>query len=400
MQITFIDRPCGSGKTQNTINSLDPETRYVVITPYLSEVERWREDAAKVGVHLHEPSDTETSKLEDFKQALELGLSIITTHTLFDMCKSVDLKGYELIIDEVFDVCESTYGPSRKEWETVYIGDGYATEDEEGLVTPTLKWHADPEGLHPTLRRHLYHLSCAGRLYRTAEGYFVSAVPLSLFTTAKKVTILTYQATSSLMAYYFTRFGLSYSVDRDTALDHHYRKQFKQLVTLKPIHALSTIDLGFGAQEKMRLPAGKKVVTALKSLKRNHLDGVSDNQIFLSCNKDNWLDSEGRPRGLFAKDSRLTKVHFVARTTKGTNNYRDCTHAIYLNDLHLSPNILGFLGLTKEQKEQWALSEFLQWAYRGSVRTGEHMTLFVASPRMMGLLEDHLEPTLSLIEAA
>lgn len=382
------------------IQSLDPETRYVVITPYLDEVRRWREDAAKVGVHLYEPDDSEKTKLQDFKQAIELGLSVVTTHTLFDLCKSVDLRGYELIIDEVFDVCESIYGPSRKEWESVYIGDGYATEDDEGLVTPTLKWHSDPEGLHPTLRRHLYNLSCAGRLYRTNEGYFVSAVPLTLFTTAKNVTILTYLASSSLMAHYFTRFGLSYEVDRDHALEQEYRRRFQQKVSLKPISALSQMDFGFGAQEKMRGPAGKKVASALKSLKANHLKGIPDSQIYLSCNRDNWLDSEDRPRGLFTKDSRMAKVNFVARTTKGTNNYRDCTHAVYLNDLHLSPNILGFLSLTREQKERWAVSEFLQWAYRGCIRTDREMTLFVAAPRMLGLLEDHLTQELTLVEAA
>ena len=56
-------------------------------------------------------------------------------------------------------------------------------------------------------------------------------------------------------------------------------------------------------------------------------------------------------------------------------------------------------------QDQFALSEMIQWLWRGCIRDGKEMTVYVLSARMRGLLEDWLndegkEADLGVLEAA
>ena len=43
--ICFVDQPCGNGKTTRTIEALDPLKQYLIVVPFLSEVQRWKAEA-------------------------------------------------------------------------------------------------------------------------------------------------------------------------------------------------------------------------------------------------------------------------------------------------------------------------------------------------------------------
>ena len=49
--VKFIDRPCGTGKTTQMINSFCPTEQYLVVVPTLSEVERVLRDTSRGSLH-------------------------------------------------------------------------------------------------------------------------------------------------------------------------------------------------------------------------------------------------------------------------------------------------------------------------------------------------------------
>lgn len=140
-EIVFHDQPCGNGKTSRTIAGLDPLKRYIIVVPFLSEVERWKADA-KIPL---EVAPEGGNKSDWLRRNVEEGNSVVCTHALFDLLdlSRTDLSEYEVIIDEVFDCVEAIHGVREETFEAVYLGEGYATVDPaNGRVSPTAKWTA------------------------------------------------------------------------------------------------------------------------------------------------------------------------------------------------------------------------------------------------------------------
>lgn len=390
--IRFIDKACGAGKTTDQISTLDPRKQWLIVVPFLDEQTRWKEQA---GIPL-EVAPEAGSKSDWLRQNLLEGNSIVCTHKLFDLVDldRTDLREYDLIIDEVFDCVESIHGVKEEVFERVYIGEGYASVDPAtGRVIPTDKWIAhsqEAEKLAPTIRNDLYQKAKQGSLYKVdGKGFFVSIVPVELFTSPRSCTVLTYQAESSQMVGYLRRLGIPFRIDRtdDAAFKHGLRQRLE----VKDIPALRDTQMTHTAQDKMRKEGAKKVSTALMNLRGRELKGVDPADIMLSCNKSKWHDQDERPKGLFAQGSKLSLCNFLPKTTRGTNKYRHCSHAVYLNDLRLNPAEKEWLGWSKEDEEAWALSELIQWVMRSRLRDGEDVSLYLASGRMKALLEDFLE---------
>jgi len=126
----------------------------------------------------------------------------------------------------------------------------------------------------------------------------------------------------------------------------------------------------------------KKIVLYLKNLKQRKLADVSRDEIMITCVKEAWDNHKNK--GGFRKGSRLGNAYWVANTTRGTNAYAHCSHAIYLYDQHINPALLSWLNIENETKfkEDYALTEFIQWLYRTRVRKGEPIRVYIPSKRM------------------
>jgi hypothetical protein len=345
--VKFIDRPCGTGKTTRMINSFCPTEQYLVVVPTLSEVQRVLRDSR---VPFTEPDDKlYGTKMAHFGKLVAEGENIVTTHKLFDAVdiRSVDLSAYNLFIDEVFDVIENVHGPSNEAWDAVYIRDRYATVDSAGQVTPTDKWRDQPKKLDPTIRFDLFRAAEAGRLHKTDNGYFVDVVTPALFTKPKQTIVHTYLAEVSLMAAYLKKHDVPFVVDKDHSLDMRQRAKAQHLLSIHQISALENISMSHTKQGNMRGRQAATVSAALKNLRSRSLRGVHVKDVMITCRKDKWLDQNDNPKGAFACQSKLTAANWIAKTTKGTNEYRHCTHAVYLSKLNLSTSIIVYLGIDK-----------------------------------------------------
>ena len=388
--VKFIDRPCGTGKTTQMICSFCPTEQYLVVVPTLSEVERVLRESR---VPFTEPDEKlYGTKMAHLEKLLAEAENIVTTHKLFDAVdiRSVDLSAYNLFIDEVFDVVEKVNGPENEAWNRVYVGDGYATVDSDGQVTPTDKWREQPAKLKTVLRFDLFCAAEAGRLRKTDNGYFVDVVTPALFTKPKQTIVHTYLAGSSLMAAYLKKHDVPFVIDHDHSLDMSHRADAQRLLSVHQISALENISMSHTKQGLMKRREASKVSAALKNLRSRSLRGVHVKDIMITCRKDKWLDHNDNRKGAFAYQSKLTAANWIAKTTKGTNEYRNCTHAVYLSKLNLSPNIIAYLGVDRQFEKDWAVSELIQWLYRTGLRDGQKVELHLASSHMKCLLEDWL----------
>ena len=83
--ITIKDYPCGSGKTTSMIESFKQEEKYIVILPYLSEVDRIIESTTNVSfVEPKAEDNIQNTKTESLKELLLTGQNIATTHSMYE----------------------------------------------------------------------------------------------------------------------------------------------------------------------------------------------------------------------------------------------------------------------------------------------------------------------------
>ena len=154
--IKFIDRPCGSGKTNDLLQSFDPLKSYFLVVPTRDEIDRCLNDA-KVKFYTPESEiylDADENKRESLKiglkELMDERVNIVCTHKLFDMINMRDhsLQEYHLIIDEVFDCVRYAFGPAKDDFDRVYLEDGLAKVDDDGRVQPTEKWVLQGDGAY------------------------------------------------------------------------------------------------------------------------------------------------------------------------------------------------------------------------------------------------------------
>jgi hypothetical protein len=173
---------------------------------------------------------------------------------------------------------------------------------------------------------------------------------------------------------------------------------------------------------------------ALRKLMGTELRGVNKNTVMLTCARALWFNSKsgekpaagklskhtrlfGRPlrsetfdkeHGTFAKGWSTTGVRFVPNTTRGTNAYSECNHALYLYDQHPEPQLVTFLGMKRDSLEglrfadAYALTKLIQWLFRSAIRVGgvngtgqayhprKKVTVYIPSTRMRNLLQNWL----------
>lgn len=135
---------------------------------------------------------------------------------------------------------------------------------------------------------------------------------------------------------------------------------------------------------------------------RRPLRDVPLENILLTCPKNKWFAGGKSPKvgsdgvemgryqpGPYAKGSRLQgrggRIHWLPNTTRGTNDYKNATHLIYLYNQYINSNILRFLGAGSVSQDDYALTELIQWVWRSQIRDKKPITLYLPSRRMRNL---------------
>ena len=365
----IIDRACGTGKTTEMLASLQPERKYLLVTPSLTEIDRFVADAP-VGVEIVSPKEGKGPKLVQLESLLREGKSVAITHTLFFMMlRLADLTAdYEIIVDEAPNPVTCVNTIDADAFNEAVVGGGYATVcPETRQVQPTAKWikwqreKLDSDG-EPTysskLHPDIYKPAIQGQLHVDENGIFAVAIPNQVLLSGRSLTVMTFLSEGTYIRAYLKMLAESHPKAAFTVIEETPRDWFEQaraLVTVEDLVLPKHVKLSFSKQTRRSLETTcKSIGGALKNLLYRRWKGVERTNIILTCARDKWFeDRKGRYAGQWAKYSRMfgrdygkDGVQWLPNKTRGTNDYKHASHAIYLYSMSPNPMVQNFLGVS------------------------------------------------------
>lgn len=418
MEVKVIDAMMGSGKTTamlNFINESLPGKKFIFVTPFLDEGDRIKaycpEKNFKAPEAFDDPDNIDKekprSKMIDFKQFLKDKQNIVTTHALFERIDEeaaamIADADYTLIMDEVANVFEK-FDIGAYDAKKII---SYCTEqDQDGM----LSWRED--------ERHYYgryldykELCDKGWLWYYNDTSIIKAIPPSLFTIFADVYLMTYRFDSQFQRCYFDIFNIPYRemyVSGDSPDTYritetptaqravnikdkiHICRDRKLNAPYTEFHSLSSawFDRNQGTQEMDRLKNN------IYNYFRHYAKAKSQDVIWTAFRKkqNSWDGKNDKKPPYFIP--RGYGSGFLACNARATNLYKDRTVCAYPLNRFPTPEITGFIsrkGFSLD-RDQWALSEMIQWIWRSAIRDGKDIYIYVPSRRMRELLEQWIE---------
>lgn len=423
--VEILDSIMSSGKTTAIIDWMDknPQEKYIYVSPNLSEVVDRIPNSSKLDFISPSIDEFNSTKLEHLNSLLLEGKHICCTHKLYLSMNnfSMDLiasRGYTVILDEEIDVMQSYKGYSFKDVQWL-MKEGYIKQNEsDGSVD----WIKDDELLNSSDHRYFYckNLCDKKALYLTRfdinsvkakSVMMVTQIPVRLLECAKRVIVLSYLFKGSILDCFLKLKGFEIKDFTDVTVEYKRPSYFKDLITVVPPEDLKNFNLtSYWWEHKSTEKDGiSKVQNYILRNARKYSNG--DNR--LVC----WTIPKDRAKGVstaskttklvnpvgyvFSKEKVEDETNedktktvktpcWLAQNTRATNNFAHKTVMIHCYNRYPLQDIASYLEdyNCKLDDDVFALSELLQWAYRGCVRKNQKMTLCIGSKRMYELFQN------------
>lgn len=428
-KIKVIDSPCGFGKSSYAIqyiNSLDIGERVIYITPFLSEVERIKNECRAKSFYTPSVRRGEGSKMRDLLQLVREGRNIASTHALFtnisdELIELIRANNYILILDEVMNVVNKVdmYSDNIKlsdEQRDEYNKQDIDTLIRQGIISIAedgrVVWTSDDNVLNKY--SNLKQLADRGLLYYMANCLLIWAFPVEVFFNGvfKDVFILTYQFEGQIQSYYYKYFGVEYEkyivmdegkrhyklypYDENPGYDLQWRDKIKGLIHIYDKPALNEIGdyrVSGNGISKAALSAswfkGAKPET-LKQLS-NNVNNFFRNYVMCKNSEEMWTVFKEYRQKISGKN--ISKNGWVECGCRATNQYSDKTKLAYCINRYYNPFYTAFFSHKNIEINQdaFALNEMIQWIFRSAIRNGEEIDIYIPSRRMRELLKGWLD---------
>jgi len=405
--LTIVDYPCGLGKTNALVSILktEPDLKVLVVVQTLGEVERIVSSVPKGRIYApEEPGSTHKTKGEQLEPLVHAGKSIVITHSLYERAGIMAYEGafssYQVVIDEVPNaVTVSDLVLDPQSFHEFYVNPGYCSITLDGLVQLTDKGIEAKERLKSALNERLINNIKSGRLYYDGKKHFIQTIPLYLFTRAESITVLTFMSEGSLFSKFLEKHQIEYTVSKSASCNQKFLHKAKENLKIHSVPALDKVAFGYSKQTwyNAKSKEVKSIRAALKNLKQRNLAGVDLKNLIITCAKQNWFHYSRKQYNtdkpsLFSIDSRMFKgTNWVPNTTRGTNDYLHCTHAIYLYEQNVNPVLLNWLDANNQSfRSAFALTEMVQWLWRTRVRQNETVEVYIPSKKMRQIINGWL----------
>jgi hypothetical protein len=414
MKIKVVDDICGSGKTSWAIQKINNSfgEKFIYVTPYLNEVDRI---INSTNASFLEPEITKGkgSKLSHFKELLEGNDSIVTTHQLFKMLDKEALElikkaNYTLIMDEVANVLHQA-PISANEIQILLDSKQIEVKDDGSVV-----WINEKYGCEDDLRfRDIKILAQTENLFIYENLAMFWTMNINSFLSFNDVYILTYLFDGQLQKYYYDihnveheKFSVNKTANGYEIIPYNKFKEPRQEIynklniyqNYRNGRVKSELNSNFGEQKRGTLTArwfSKASEEQIKQLNKN-LRSYFDTQaktenkkLFWTTKKDVAFSLKNKKCTFNKKDDR-SKDNFVSLTMRATNDYADCTAMAYVFNRFINPMEKRFFSAKGAEinEEIFAMSELIQFMFRGCIRKGEPMNCYIPAERMRKLLED------------
>ena len=400
-KVNIVDAIMGAGKTQsimNYINQSEPDKKFLVITPFLDEITRYRTYCKEK--NFKSPKfEKQKTKLDNIKYLIEKGENIVSTHALFqkfdneliDICRA---QNYTLLMDEVANVIDE-YTITKQDFEI--LKNTYVTINPE---TKQLIWkeeYSDYKGKFDNEKR----LCELGSLVCYGNDLMVWLFPIETFNSFRNIFILTYKFELQLQRYYYDYYGLQYKfwsvegndLENYHLVDYNPNKNYLDYNYEKLIHICEMDKMNLIGDRDTDLSKSwysrNKNNTSIKVLKNNIInffrnirnDNSSDNIWTTFKDYQSLLKGKGYTKGYLPLNSRAT------------NEYRDRTSVAYPVNRYLNPFVKNFFNINGIDVDEngFALSEMLQFIWRSAIRDGKEVWVYIPSVRMRNLLRQWIK---------
>ena len=413
--INIVDAIMGSGKTSAAIQYMNEhaDRRFLYITPFNEETSRIRDACPSLDFWIpsNQISKYEFRKGKHLKALVEQGRNVAMTHTLFKMSENevVELiaeRGYVVIIDEVIDVFEPLE-ISGSDIEMI-INSGWLVGQGSGENTEYEYLESAADKKYQGGRfTDLFTLARSRRLINLNESstkrkFCFWTLHKELFTLSDTIFVLTYLFDGMPMKAFLDMNGIPYrytGVGKDASGCYRFSDDAaapEYVKTLpEKIHICSDARLNSIGDRRTALSASWTKEAAMRhsderldrlrrninTFFRNHCpaDIRSDGRLWCT-----YKDAAGRVR-----DKGFYNSH-LAWNSRATNKYQHCAAMAYCVNVFMNPNMVNYFSAcgTEVDVDQYALANMVQWIYRGAIRRGEEIWLYVPSARMRQLLKD------------
>lgn len=411
-KIEVLECIMGAGKTTRILQWVDenPNEKYFYVSPNLSEVDvDGRIHNGVNNVEFVSPSpDIHGTKNEHLNELLVQGKNIACTHKLYLSmdCASMDLikdRGYIVVLDEEINVIQSfdQYSFADIKW---LIQQGYiSVDDKDGSVT----WLKEDDLVNTSDHRYFYckNLCDKKSLYLTRfdinsekakKVMMVTQVPIKLIECAKRVVVITYLFKGSVLDRFLTLKGFDVVEFEDFKIEAIKPSSYKHLLTIiPPDRAIEDFSMTSRWWYKdMTASSIKKVNNFLLRNARRYAS--SSNEVLWTCPKD-------RAKGVSSSKGFLVNIlgfvnsndvngvrksNWLSVHTRATNEYSNkrvlmhCYNRFPLVDVSSYLQDYGY----PIDNNVFAVSELVQWLWRGCIRNGEPMVVVMGNKRMYNLL--------------
>jgi len=402
--IHVIDSMCGSGKSTKMFELMrsdskdNPDKRFLYITPFLSEIDE-RVPVELPELDFHTPENKGKGKIGDLKSLVVSGKNIASTHSLFSNLtpEIVDIlieKQYTLVIDEAIS-CVGLLDKSLVHSDTRdLLKSGMVIADPS--KRNQLSWNEDEYPEHDGRYSFVRNLCNLGVVYCYADTFLMFEYPPKLLSLLKDVWVLTYLFSGSDMRCWLDLNEIPYEVMDNTSLGLRSEVEIKQIVK-QNLQLLTNRNLESGRQRSTTLSKGwfekakKDEIGKYKAMLRSCVvtHKAKAGEIFWTTYKDHQVKMQGTG---YTKGVSEDMPAFLPMNIRATNDYRNYTLCMYAVNIFKNPVEVNYLksnGIEADE-DTYALSEMIQFIWRGAIRQGKPMKVLVLSDRMRKLLEDWL----------
>lgn len=400
--INVIDSMCGSGKSTKMFKMMqesydkNPNKRFLYVTPFLSEIDE-RVPKELPSMNFKTPENKGSGKLSSLCDLVTKGDNIATTHVLFSVLTSeivdqIIKMQYVLVIDEAIGCVGLLNNELKKSDTTALLKSNMVFVDEENRGR--LTWNEEDYPEHDGKYAKIRSMCNMSMLYCYADTFLMFEYPPKLLKELEQVFVLTYLFDGSDMRCWLDLNNVPYTILDNESLGLKSEKDIKAEIR-KNLTLLSnrTLDsfrqrdttLSSSWYDKAKPEEVKKYKAMLRSCIVQQKAKVGD--VFWTTFKDKQKVMSGAG---YTKGISEDMPSFLPLNIRATNKYADYSLCMYTVNLYKNPVEVGYLRYNgiRVNEDDFALSEMIQFIWRGCIRKGEPMKVLILSKRMRSLLEN------------
>lgn len=402
--IETLDALPGCGKTTAIFEymSRNQDKRWLYLSPMKKEInERVPAEADRFGISFFIASEREEdenykTKSAQVLDALRNGDNVACTHNLMlrfsdEHLEFIKAKKYQVVCDEELDLINGYNSLTKADIKFLLDNKHISISDEDGKVSFVSE--IEGEMRYSEVKR----FADFGCLYsaKSRNDFLVLQISPKMIDAASRFILLTYNYSGSIMDTFMKMHGYQSCAFSEVKTYKDTNEVIKELKSL--IEVIETPSVKAWHRKSNSLSATWWKDTA----SQEDIDNLS--KVVSNLMKNNGKTSSDcmvtLPKILTTGRKKFTSRRinmdqsFVVSTARATNEFAHKDTAFHLLNIYPVQPVKTYMqdmGFSCDD-DVYALNTFIQWLFRGCIRNGKPMKVFIFSKRMHSLFTNWLD---------